>query len=160
MSSYPNVEMSQSGQASVRSADSPGAEGSQQNSASSRKRASRAGTRSVNTLSPLQLERKRANDREAQRAIRQRTKDHIEGLERKINDLTATSDNQERLIAALQQQVRDLIEENSYLKTRPGGYPSSMLQVPGDGGSFNTTCYLCVSACSSSTWIAALTISS
>ena len=35
-----------------------------------KKRPSRAGTRSVNTLSATQLERKRANDREAQRAIR------------------------------------------------------------------------------------------
>lgn len=49
--------------------------------------ASRAGTRSVSTLTPAQLSRKRANDREAQRAIRQRTKEHIEKLELRIAEL-------------------------------------------------------------------------
>jgi hypothetical protein len=58
-------------------------------SAGAKKRPSRAGTRSVTTLTAAQLERKRANDREAQRAIRQRTKDHIETLERQVRDLTA-----------------------------------------------------------------------
>src|SRR5262245_14003700 len=57
-----------------------------------KKRPSRAGTRSVTTLTAAQLERKRANDREAQRAIRQRTKDHIEGLERQVRDLTTQID--------------------------------------------------------------------
>ncbi len=47
----------------------------------------RVGTRSVNTLSAAQLERKRANDREAQRIIRQRTKEHIEDLERQVAEL-------------------------------------------------------------------------
>ncbi|PQE04939.1 bZIP transcription factor protein [Rutstroemia sp. NJR-2017a BBW] len=44
-----------------------------------KRRASRAGTRSVATLSPAQLARKRANDREAQRNIRLRTKVRISG---------------------------------------------------------------------------------
>jgi len=38
-------------------------------------------------LSKAQLARKRANDREAQRNIRQRTKEHIETLERKVREL-------------------------------------------------------------------------
>ncbi|KAH7248379.1 hypothetical protein B0J15DRAFT_400930 [Fusarium solani] len=38
----------------------------------------RKGTRSGSTLTPSQLARKGANDREAQRAIRARTKEHIE----------------------------------------------------------------------------------
>ena len=38
----------------------------------------------MNTLSTAQLERKRANDREAQRTIRQRTKEHIQYLERQV----------------------------------------------------------------------------
>ncbi|KAI7702697.1 hypothetical protein KC353_g14569 [Hortaea werneckii] len=58
-----------------------------------KKRASRAGTRSVSTLSAAQLERKRANDREAQRAIRQRTKDHIESLEKEIGDLRESNES-------------------------------------------------------------------
>lgn len=38
-------------------------------------------------MTPAQLARKRANDREAQRAIRARTKEHIERLERELNEL-------------------------------------------------------------------------
>lgn len=105
-------------------------------SASGKKRASRAGTRSVTTLSTAQLERKRANDREAQRAIRQRTKDHIEGIERRITDLTATQDARERLIQATQQRNRDLEEENGFLRNRAGG-DGFMLQITGAQGAFN-----------------------
>jgi hypothetical protein len=48
---------------------------------------SRGGKRSVTLLSKEQLARKRANDREAQRNIRQRTKEHIENLEKKVKEL-------------------------------------------------------------------------
>jgi hypothetical protein len=48
----------------------------------------RVGTRSVNTLSAAQLARKRANDREAQRVNRQRTREHIENLERQVTELS------------------------------------------------------------------------
>ncbi|KAH7303044.1 hypothetical protein B0I35DRAFT_402967 [Stachybotrys elegans] len=51
----------------------------------------RKGTRSVSSLSPAQLERKRANDREAQRAIRQRTRVHIEKLEADVESLKAST---------------------------------------------------------------------
>ncbi|EXK24180.1 hypothetical protein FOMG_19082 [Fusarium oxysporum f. sp. melonis 26406] len=44
----------------------------------------RKGTRSVSTLTPAQRARKRANDREAQRVIRARTKEHIERLESEL----------------------------------------------------------------------------
>ncbi|KAF2802895.1 uncharacterized protein BDZ99DRAFT_357442, partial [Mytilinidion resinicola] len=54
----------------------------------------RASTRSVTTLTAAQLERKRANDREAQRAIRQRTKDHIEFLERRVAELSSIQDTE------------------------------------------------------------------
>lgn len=80
-----------------------------------RKRASRAGTRSVSTLSPAQLERKRANDREAQRAIRLRTKEHIEKLERRITDLSSNDERNTQLLAALK-RVKELEEENQMLK--------------------------------------------
>lgn len=56
-----------------------------------RKKGSRGGKRSVTHLSKAQLARKRANDREAQRNIRQRTKEHIENLERKVKELEAGS---------------------------------------------------------------------
>ena len=84
-----------------------------------KRRASRAGTRSVTTLTAAQLERKRANDREAQRAIRQRTKDHIESLERQIAELTAQQDtsNHSKLME-LMQRNEELEQENTVLKTR------------------------------------------
>jgi hypothetical protein len=58
--------------------------------------------RSVSSLSAIQLERKRANDREAQRLIRQRTKDRIDGLEKQIADLR---NENERLNRCLRQRT-------------------------------------------------------
>ena len=74
----------------------------QDGSGGRRRRESRAGTRSVSTLSAAQLERKRANDREAQRTIRQRNREHIESLERQVAQLTA---KKEQLDSALQQNA-------------------------------------------------------
>lgn len=87
---------------------------------SSKKRASRAGTRSVSTLSAAQLERKRANDREAQRAIRQRTKDHIDSLERTVSELRHSNEANENMVVMTQQRNRELEEENGYLRSRLG----------------------------------------
>jgi len=70
------------------------------------------GPRSVCSLSDAQLERKRANDREAQRIIRKRTREHIENLERQVAELSEEKDQAlqhnselETQIATLQQQV-------------------------------------------------------
>lgn len=54
-----------------------------------KKRDSRSNIRRVSSLSAEQLERKRANDREAQRLIRQRTKDQIESLQQEVSMLQA-----------------------------------------------------------------------
>lgn len=87
-----------------------------QGSSASKRRPSRAGTRSVATLSPAQLERKRANDREAQRAIRQRTKEHIERLEGRIRELEAPgAPTLEQLNAALRRN-KELEDEVAYLR--------------------------------------------
>ncbi|KAI1086764.1 hypothetical protein F5B19DRAFT_118095 [Rostrohypoxylon terebratum] len=81
---------------------------------SSTKSGKRKGTRSVSSLTPAQLARKRANDREAQRAIRARTKEHIENLEREIEDLRnhqnrdQTIQNLLRKNEALEEEVRQL----------------------------------------------------
>ena len=56
--------------------------------------------RSVNTLSATQLERKRANDREAQRLIRQRTKDRIEELEKQVQTLTHENEHLQRRLSS------------------------------------------------------------
>ena len=116
-------------------------ESRQPSSSSGKKRASRAGTRSVTTLSTAQLERKRANDREAQRAIRQRTKDHIESLERSISDLRSAHDANEKLVTATHQRNRELEEENAYLRTKlnDAGYPMS---APKSEGVYSESCAL------------------
>ena len=112
-SSYSGLERTQShGYASS------GSEQPKKSGLSAKKRASRAGTRSVSTLSAAQLERKRANDREAQRAIRQRTKDHIDGLESTISELRRSQDAGDKIALATRQRNRELEEENSYLRLR------------------------------------------
>ncbi|KAL8306042.1 hypothetical protein RB601_009132 [Gaeumannomyces tritici] len=68
----------------------------------------RKGTRSVSTLTPSQLARKRANDREAQRAIRARTKEHIERLEREVEELKSKQNRDETL--------QELIRKNKALE--------------------------------------------
>ena len=73
-------------------------------------------SRGVAKLTPDQLAKKRANDREAQRAIRERTKNQIENLERRIRELTSQQPYQE-----LQQVLKqkELVEaENADIKKR------------------------------------------
>ncbi|KAK9415340.1 hypothetical protein SUNI508_10530 [Seiridium unicorne] len=72
------------------------------------KSSKRKGTRSVSTLTPAQLARKRANDREAQRAIRARTKEHIENLERELEELRSASSRDDT--------VQDLLRKNRALE--------------------------------------------
>jgi TolA-binding protein len=80
-----------------------------------KRRASRAGTRSVATLTPEQLARKRANDREAQRNIRQRTRDHIESLEQRIRDLSGDQQD-DRNLEEIRRRNEELEEELKRLK--------------------------------------------
>lgn len=63
-------------------------------------------------MTPAQLQRKRANDREAQRAIRQRNKEHIDNLERRIEELSSSNVDAATLVQ-LRQRVRDLEDELS-----------------------------------------------
>ncbi|KAI5927383.1 hypothetical protein F4810DRAFT_650693 [Camillea tinctor] len=79
----------------------------------------RKGTRSVSTLSPSQLARKRANDREAQRAIRARTKEHIENLEREIDELRSRQ-NRDQTIQELLRRNKVLEEEVHRLREGMG----------------------------------------
>jgi hypothetical protein len=64
-------------------------------------------------LNAEQLARKRANDREAQRSIRQRTKDHIERLENRIRELT---EGQNGNLEEVQQRNAELERELRNLK--------------------------------------------
>ncbi|KAM4065884.1 bZIP transcription factor [Hirsutella rhossiliensis] len=88
-------------------------------SAEPAKSSKRKGTRSVSTLTPSQLARKRANDREAQRAIRARTKEHIERLERELDEFRCNQSRDKtvqellRRNRALEDEVRRLKDSNS-----------------------------------------------
>jgi hypothetical protein len=73
-------------------------------------------SRGVANLTPDQLAKKRANDREAQRAIRERTKNQIENLERKIRDLTSQQPYQELQHALRQKEIVEA--ENADIKKR------------------------------------------
>ncbi|KAL8808260.1 MAG: hypothetical protein Q9200_004352 [Gallowayella weberi] len=94
--------------------------GTSEGDASSKKRRTSNTTattsRGVANLTPEQLAKKRANDREAQRAIRERTKTQIESLENKIRELSNQQPYQE-LQTALQQ--KQLVEaENVNMKQK------------------------------------------
>ncbi|KAL8631909.1 hypothetical protein Q9189_002385 [Teloschistes chrysophthalmus] len=79
-----------------------------------RRRTSGTTSRGVANLTPEQLAKKRANDREAQRAIRERTKTQIETLERKIHDLSNQQPHQELQLALRQKQYIEA--ENVHIK--------------------------------------------
>lgn len=99
----------------ARAAVSP-ATSKKRRTASTSTSASTSGSRGVANLTPDQLAKKRANDREAQRAIRERTKGQIEGLERRIQELTS-----QQPYVELQHAVRqkELVEaENEEIKKR------------------------------------------
>ncbi|KAI0156787.1 hypothetical protein GGR57DRAFT_70955 [Xylariaceae sp. FL1272] len=105
----------------------PGSPGSMTKSATTpSKGGKRKGTRSVSTLTPSQLARKRANDREAQRAIRARTKEHIENLEREIDELRSRQNRDQtvqdllRRNKGLEDEVRRLRESLGIRNTAPG----------------------------------------
>ncbi|KAJ5682515.1 hypothetical protein N7462_005680 [Penicillium macrosclerotiorum] len=71
-------------------------------------------SRGVANLTPDQLAKKRANDRQAQRAIRERTKSHIEALEQQVRDLASQKPVLD-LQAALQHNER-IRSENRELR--------------------------------------------
>ncbi|EXM14114.1 hypothetical protein V3481_007352 [Fusarium oxysporum f. sp. vasinfectum] len=68
----------------------------------------RNGVRRISTLTPSQLARKRVKDREAQRAIRARTKEHIERLDRELAEL--------RMRQSRDQTVQELLHRNRALE--------------------------------------------
>lgn len=132
-SSYHNPHMDQPKKSPPYEGHSSGSEAKQQ--PGFKKRPSRAGTRSVTTLTAAQLERKRANDREAQRAIRQRTKDHIDTLERQVRDLSAQLDsNSSSKMIEIMRRNEELEQENAVLRARLS-HAVSALGVPEQSGS-------------------------
>lgn len=101
---------------SITAATSPTDSTHDRSTSGKKRRTSTAGSRGVANLTPDQLAKKRANDREAQRAIRERTKGQIENLERRIHELTSQQPYQD-----LQNVVRqkEMVEaENEDIKRR------------------------------------------
>jgi hypothetical protein len=94
------------------------------NAGAKRKRGG-SSSRGVANLSPHQLERKRANDREAQRAIRERTKNHIDGLIVRIRELEQSQPYQE--LQAVVRQKAAIQAENDDMKMKMGQI-AAMLQ--------------------------------
>ncbi|KAH6608107.1 nucleoporin nic96 [Trichoderma cornu-damae] len=81
-----------------------------------KKRKTGAGSRGVANLTPEQLAKKRANDREAQRAIRERTKNQIEKLERRIHELENQKPYQDLQVVV---RAKEVVEaENAEIKRR------------------------------------------
>lgn len=97
-----------------------------------RKKGARGGKRSVTHLSKAQLARKRANDREAQRNIRQRTKEHIESLERKVLELEGggRSNEMERALQRKVMELEELVEGLKARLARQQTIPSAPIEHP------------------------------
>ena len=105
------------------------------NAANPKKRRS-SGSRGVANLTPEQLAKKRANDREAQRAIRERTKTQIETLEKRIRELSSQQPYQE-LQTILRQ--KELVEaENADIKKRLNTALSLLQPLLGSQGNTGT----------------------
>lgn len=85
-------------------------------SSSRKRKASTTGSRGIASLTPEQLAKKRANDRDAQRAIRERTKHQIETLEQKIWELQCQQPYQE--LQHVLRQKEAVEAENAEIKTR------------------------------------------
>ncbi|CZR53865.1 related to bZIP transcription factor [Phialocephala subalpina] len=89
-------------------------------------------SRGVANLTPDQLAKKRANDREAQRAIRERTKNQIENLERKIRELTSQQPYQE--LQHVLRQKEAVEAENLDIKKRLGSVLGLIQPILGQHG--------------------------
>lgn len=102
------------GEGSVGEGGTSGGESSKKRKIPPTDERSKGSARGVANLTAEQLAKKRANDREAQRSIRQRTKNQMEGYERKIRELTS-----QQPYVELQHVIRqkEMVEhENSEIK--------------------------------------------
>lgn len=97
-----------------------------------KRRTSTTGSRGVANLTPEQLAKKRANDREAQRAIRERTKGQIETLERKIQELTSQQPYQD--LQNVMRQKGIVEAENTEIKKRLQSVMSILQPLLGNEG--------------------------
>ncbi|KAL6864404.1 hypothetical protein J3F83DRAFT_741642 [Trichoderma novae-zelandiae] len=97
----------------------------------SKKRKAGTGSRGVANLTPEQLAKKRANDREAQRAIRERTRNQIERLERRIRELETQKPYQDLQVVV---RAKEAIEaENAEIKRRLASIIGMLQPLVGPG---------------------------
>ncbi|KAL9005359.1 MAG: hypothetical protein Q9188_001875, partial [Gyalolechia gomerana] len=89
-------------------------------------------SRGVANLTPEQLAKKRANDREAQRAIRERTKTQIETLEKQVRDLRNQQPQQELQTVLKQKQLAEA--ENVQIKKQLSAALSLLQPLLGNQG--------------------------
>ncbi|KAG6028882.1 hypothetical protein E4U40_000787 [Claviceps sp. LM458 group G5] len=104
------------------------------NAAAEPKKKKKTGTssRGVANLTPEQLAKKRANDREAQRAIRERTKNQIDALERRIEQLTNLKPYEELQVAI---RTKEAVErENADIKRRLASIVTMLQSIVGSTG--------------------------
>lgn len=83
-------------------------------SAGRKRKLNSTSARGVANLTPDQLAKKRANDRQAQRAIRERNKTHIGTLEQQIRDLSSQKPYLD--LQAAQQHIERVRAENRELR--------------------------------------------
>ena len=83
---------------------------------SNKKRRTGPNSRGVANLTPEQLARKRANDREAQRAIRERTKNQIDRLNQRIRDLESQQPYNDLQVVLREKDA--VLAENADIKKR------------------------------------------
>ncbi|KAJ9195519.1 hypothetical protein DTO021D3_5095 [Paecilomyces variotii] len=81
-----------------------------------KRKATNAPSRGVANLTPEQLAKKRANDREAQRAIRERTKAQIEALQQQVRDLSSQKPYLDLQVALKEKEAVEA--ENREIKKR------------------------------------------
>ena len=116
MSAIKSEDLSNGSAATNAAAISPPESASNVNPSNRKRKASTTGSRGIANLTPEQLAKKRANDREAQRAIRERTKQQIEGLENRIRELQCQQPYQELQHVIRQKEAVEA--ENAEIKTR------------------------------------------
>ncbi|KAJ9660716.1 hypothetical protein H2201_006795 [Coniosporium apollinis] len=109
-------------------------DGVQENARSTKRRRTSGSlsSRGVANLTPEQLARKRANDREAQRAIRERTKNQIERLNNRIHELESQQPYNE--LQTVLRQKEAVQAENDDLRQRLASIMSIVQPVLGAQG--------------------------
>jgi hypothetical protein len=96
--------------------------------------------RGVANLTPEQLARKRANDREAQRAIRERTKNQIDRLNQRIRDLESQQPYHDLQVVLREKEAVQV--ENADIKKRLEGVMSIIQPILRASGGLNGACTL------------------